>query len=279
MYIFALSLLLLLVSTTTSLTDDADEPQSIDHLPSYIALRGCAQSCFWSTAPGLFRSDLVASYLSCSQTNILSGALEACWCRSDYQTYVVDYLSTCVSNMCISSPGNFEVDIERATLLYRGYCESVVSKEMIVTDAAGGATATGIGTGIGINGPSSTVTSAAKTSPAASVPPVTSPPTVTTTGTTLPSSSSGVSPMGSNTGNGNTGGGLSPGQIIGISIGVCAVSITIWWGWRNRWFQRCVYLLGRIRRRPRVEGVVGGQEEEGIYTGDGVLVDVRPREV
>ncbi|KAF3911472.1 hypothetical protein ABW20_dc0106125 [Dactylellina cionopaga] len=106
-----------------------DGAQTIEKLPDYLGLRGCAQLCFWQPYPGGFRTDAVASFLSCSQAYIYSGALESCWCRTDYQSDVISYISSCVSERCEPQPGDFTQDVVRATSIYAGYCMSVVRKE------------------------------------------------------------------------------------------------------------------------------------------------------
>ncbi|EPS45043.1 hypothetical protein H072_1001 [Dactylellina haptotyla CBS 200.50] len=250
-----------IIPPATSIASDG--PQTLDRLPSYVALRGCAQSCFWSTSPGLFRSDLVASYLSCSQTYILDGALESCWCRSDYQGDVVNYISTCVSSMCESLPGDYVIDVERATSLYRGYCSSVITREggtvadMTITPASsnGGAQETGRGFPATVTvtatetvyrsrgiGPGSTENIVAKTSTGELVPSMTTAPSgaaVSTTTESGPKTSAGAT-------SGRPGSGLSTGAITGISVGVAiAVIVAVGWGIWCGWFKALIHARRR----------------------------------
>ncbi|KAJ6260250.1 hypothetical protein Dda_4474 [Drechslerella dactyloides] len=120
-----------------------DGAQTIDVLTAYTGLRGCAQLCFWQPSPGGFRTDVIASYLSCSQVYIYSGALESCWCRADYRADVLSHLASCVRESCAAEPGTYTVDVERATSLYAGYCASAES--VAQADVGAGITSAGGG--------------------------------------------------------------------------------------------------------------------------------------
>ncbi|KAK6345507.1 hypothetical protein TWF718_007421 [Orbilia javanica] len=171
-----LTLLLLLLTTPPTASQITDAPQTIDHSPPYLSLRSCAQLCFWQPYPRNFRSDVIASYLSCTQPNIYYGALESCWCRHDYQPDVVNYISSCVSSKCKDSPGDYRVDISKATGAYREYCGSVVSRE------GGGTGVAPASTGVQETGSPSVLTDSqntiedARTSQTESIPVNTNPP-------------------------------------------------------------------------------------------------------
>ncbi|KAK6500774.1 hypothetical protein TWF506_003537 [Arthrobotrys conoides] len=270
-------LLLLLLLTPQISSQITDAPQTIDLSLPYLSLRSCAQLCFWQPYPGNFRSDAIASYLSCTQPNIYSGAFESCWCRQDYQPDVINYISSCVSSKCQDSPGDFRIDISKATGVYQGYCASVVSRG----GGGGGGAVTPVSTGARETGSISAFTDAqstidgAKTSLVESVPVNTSPPSTvipatTTTGSTI-SKSTNTNPARAST---NTEGQrLSMGAIAGIAVGAITGAILI--------------VLGIVVKSKRVRKRLGltrstqeksqghtpqGHMSVGVYTADGLPV-------
>ncbi|KAF3318538.1 hypothetical protein TWF173_006564 [Orbilia oligospora] len=288
--------LVVLLLAPPILSQITDAPQTIDLSPPYLSLRSCAQLCFWQPYPGNFRSDAIASYLSCTQPSIYSGAFESCWCRQDYQPDVINYISSCVSSKCQDSPGDYRIDVSKATGVYQGYCASVVSRGGgggMVTPVSTGARETGgffsvstvertvTVTVVAQTGVSSGAVSVftevqstidgAKSSLVESVPVNTSPPSTIIPATTT-AGSTGMGPINTNSSaasTGTRGGGLSMGEIAGIAVGAVVGSILI-----------LLVVIGvkskRVRKRlglkQPVQEMSQGHMSVGIYTADGLPV-------
>ncbi|KAF3159198.1 hypothetical protein TWF788_003968 [Orbilia oligospora] len=296
--ISSFSLVVLVLLTPPILSQITDAPQTIDLSPSYLSLRSCAQLCFWQPYPGNFRSDAIASYLSCTQPNIYSGAFESCWCRQDYQSDVINYISSCVSSKCQDSPGDYRIDISKATGVYQGYCASVVSRGGgggggVVTPVSTGARETGgffsvstvertvTVTVVAQTGVSSGAVSAftevrgtidgAKSSLVESVPVNTSPPSTVVPATTA-AGSTDTRPTNTNSSaasTGTQGGGLSMGAITGIAVGAVVGSILI----------LLIVICVKSKRARKLLGLKQSTQEMsqghmsvGIYTADGLPV-------
>ncbi|KAF3177191.1 hypothetical protein EYR41_007975 [Orbilia oligospora] len=266
--------LVVLLLTPPILSQITDAPQTIDLSPPYLSLRSCAQLCFWQPYPGNFRSDAIASYLSCTQPSIYSGAFESCWCRQDYQPDVVNYISSCVSSKCQDSPGDYRIDVSKATGVYQGYCASVVSRG---GGGGGGGMVTPVTTGARETGAVSVFTEVrstidgAKSSLVESVPVNTSPPsTIIPATTTAGSTDTGPTSTNSSTASTSTqGGGLSTGTIAGIAVGAVVGSILILLVVICVKSNRVRKLLGL--RQPAQE-MSHGHMSVGIYTADGLPV-------
>ncbi|KAF3128583.1 hypothetical protein TWF703_009333 [Orbilia oligospora] len=292
--------LVVLLLTPLILSQITDAPQTIDLSPPYLSLRSCAQLCFWQPYPGNFRSDAIASYLSCTQPSIYSGAFESCWCRQDYQPDVINYISSCVSSKCQDSPGDYRIDVSKATGVYQGYCASVVSRGGsgggggMVTPVTTGARETGgffsvstvertvTVTVVAQTGVSSGAVSVftevrstidgAKSSLVESVPVNTSPPsTIIPATTTAGSTDTGPTSTNSSTASTSTqGGGLSMGTVAGIAVGAVVGSILILLVVICVKSNRVRKLLGL--RQPAQE-MSQGHMSVGIYTADGLPVE------
>ncbi|KAF3110136.1 hypothetical protein TWF706_000873 [Orbilia oligospora] len=267
--------LVVLLLTPLILSQITDAPQTIDLSPPYLSLRSCAQLCFWQPYPGNFRSDAIASYLSCTQPSIYSGAFESCWCRQDYQPDVINYISSCVSSKCQDSPGDYRIDVSKATGVYQGYCASVVSRG---GSGGGGGMVTPVTTGARETGAVSVFTEVrstidgAKSSLVESVPVNTSPPsTIIPATTTAGSTDTGPTSTNSSTASTSTqGGGLSMGTVAGIAVGAVVGSILILLVVICVKSNRVRKLLGL--RQPAQE-MSQGHMSVGIYTADGLPVE------
>ncbi|KAK6504812.1 hypothetical protein TWF481_006750 [Arthrobotrys musiformis] len=257
-------LLLLLAPLVTPQITDA--PQTIDLSQPYLSLPSCAQLCFWQPYPGNYRSDAIASYLSCTQPSVYSGALESCFCRPDYSSDVVNYISSCVSVKCQDSPGDWRVDVSKATSVYGGYCGSVngrgtgVGSTVVETDAVSALT----------ENQSPTTIESAKTSLVESIPANTSPslPSTTTTSTSTTSVPTNTTSPEAYTKDG----GLPTGTIAGIAVGVVAgvvlVLLVVVFSSKRIRTKFSSKLPSLKKKTPKPQGRVS----VGVYTADGLPV-------
>ncbi|KAK6528313.1 hypothetical protein TWF281_009556 [Arthrobotrys megalospora] len=263
-----LALILLIASPINSQLTDA--PQTVDHSPPYLALRSCAQLCFWQPYPGNFRSDAIASYLSCTQPSIYSGAFESCWCRQDYQEDVVDYISSCVRQKCESEPGDYKVDVSKAARVYEGYCASAVSRENggTITPVSTGARETGAVSGF----TDESTIDGAKTSLVESVPAKTGSSSTFMSATASNSENTGptnTSSRGVSTGTK----GLPTKAVVGIVVGAIVALLLVLLG-IGASSTRVRKRLGWAKPAHRIDmpPPAQGRMSVGIYTANGELV-------
>jgi hypothetical protein len=87
-----------------SITASQNTPYTIQSLPAYSLQRACVQGC-------LAGEYAVAYDLNCPQLN-------ACVCRTDLQSQVSTYLTSCVNAGCSTNPP----DLSSAVELYDSYC-------------------------------------------------------------------------------------------------------------------------------------------------------------
>jgi len=106
MAILAFAILSLLFRITSS------AEVSITDSPQYQSQRPCARDCFYL---GAFKGpDRIALYIDCDPSPIENN----CFCRSDLQGSVDNYLTSCVNSAC----GKKTLDITNAVSIYDAYC-------------------------------------------------------------------------------------------------------------------------------------------------------------
>jgi hypothetical protein len=118
--------------------------QSLFQLDSFSALLPCAQGCFAGWVPGCVgEGDVLGLELGCigGCGNVAQAAPESCYCRTDYQTIAVSFVSKCVEQQCTLGEPN--IDLESAVKLYEGYCTSKGYLAMPTAPASVAATPTG----------------------------------------------------------------------------------------------------------------------------------------
>src|SRR5690349_12229341 len=100
-------ILSLLLSTTVR----ADAPVTLLSSKEYKDQRKCALGCFKFN-----QFDGIANFLRCDYQKPKND----CYCRNDLQNKAVEFVSSCVNRVCDGA----EIDIDKATNVYKNYCTS-----------------------------------------------------------------------------------------------------------------------------------------------------------
>jgi hypothetical protein len=113
------SVLLFYLSIT--LAQDTN-PQTIFSLDTFSSQKPCAQRRFIYTFLDCF-SDVVGVDIGCGSGGCTNqGALDNCYCRTDLQSAVQSYLTSCVKHFWTA--GDSSIDISSAGSIYSYYCSS-----------------------------------------------------------------------------------------------------------------------------------------------------------
>lgn len=96
----------------------ADGTVSIANQPAVQRARPCVQNCLWcgeywllNCAGGINGAIGIVNILSCNN-------LDSCACRTDFESSISSYLTTCVNTQCNANTN----DLSTAVSLYNGYC-------------------------------------------------------------------------------------------------------------------------------------------------------------